>query len=73
MLCRDQSREKYIGSVEQLLSASRQIREEVAAMEVDILVGQNISSLLEKNRPQLEKATKELQQAAIMASGTCHA
>lgn len=58
-----------MGSVELLLSASRQIREEVAAMEVDILVGQNMAGLMEKNKPLVEKATKELYQAAIMASG----
>lgn len=69
MLCRDKCKEKYVGSVELLLSASKQIREEVAAMEVDILVGQNVAGLLEKSRPQMEKVTKELLQAAIIASG----
>lgn len=58
-----------MGSVELLLSAARQLRGEVATMEVDILVGQNMAGILEKNRSQVEKATKELHLAAIMASG----
>ena len=58
-----------MGSVDLLLSASRQLREEVATMEVDILVGQNMAGMLEKNRPQVEKAAKELHLAGIMASG----
>ncbi len=58
-----------MGSVELLISASKQIREEVAIMEVDILVGQNMAGLLERNRTQMEKATKELHLVAIMASG----
>lgn len=68
-LCRDKSKEKYVGSVDLLLSASRQIREEVTTMEVDILVGQNVATMVEKSRPQMEKATKELHLAATMASG----
>lgn len=58
-----------MGSVDLLLSACRQIREEVATMDVDILVGQNVAGLVEKSRPQMEKATKELHLAATMASG----
>lgn len=69
VLCCNKSKEKYVGSVELLLSAARQLRGEVATMEVDILVGQNMAGILEKNRSQVEKATKELHLAAIMASG----
>lgn len=58
-----------MGSVDLLLSASRQIREEVTTMDVDILVGQNVASMVEKSRPQVEKAAKELHLAAVMASG----
>ena len=67
-MCQGKSKEKYVGSVEMLISASRQIREEVATMDVDILVGQNMADLLEKNRLQMEKAAKELHLAAMVAS-----
>ena len=65
----DKSREKYVGTVDVLVSACRQIREEVSSMEEDILLGQNMADFLEKSRPHTEKAIKELQMAATMASG----
>lgn len=56
-------------TVQLLLSASRQIREEVSSMEVDVLVGENMADLLEKSRTQMETSARELQMSAALASG----
>lgn len=69
VLCRDKTKEKYLDTVEHIISASKQVREEVSSMEVDILIGQNMAEFLEKSRPQLERSIKELQLAVSMASG----
>ena len=69
MLCQEQSKERYSRTVEQLVSAARQIRDEVASMEVDILVGQSMAQLLEKNRSELESSIKNLQLEASIAAG----
>lgn len=69
VLCRDKTKERYMETVEVFLDVSRQIREEVVSMEVDILIGRNMAELLDKSRPQMEKGMKELHMAASVASG----
>ena len=69
VLCHNETKDKYIGTIELILSASRQIREEVASIEVDILTENSMAELLEKSRPQMENGVRELQLAAIKASG----
>ncbi len=58
-----------MGTVQLILSASRQIREEVASMEVDIVISENMVELLDKSKPQMESAVKELQLSVILTSG----
>ncbi len=69
VLCRDQAKERYSRTVEQLASASRQIGDEVVSMEVDILVGKSMAELLEKNRLEMERSIKDLQLEATIAAG----
>lgn len=61
-----------MGMAQLILNASRLIREEVASMEVDILVGESMAELLDRSKVQVESNMKELQLAATMASGECH-
>lgn len=69
MLCQEQCKERYTRTVEQLVSAARQIQDEVVSMEVDILVGQSMAQLLEKSRPELDGSIKDLQLEATIAAG----
>lgn len=54
--------------MELILGAARQIREEVSAMEVDILVSENMTELLERTRPQMESVFHEVHMATLAAS-----
>ena len=66
--CQRRSKDKYVSTVELILGASRQIREEVSAMEVDILVSENMTELLERTRPQMEGVVHEVHMATLAAS-----
>lgn len=68
MDCQRRSKDKYVSSVELILGAARQIREEVSAMEVDILVSENMTELLERTRPQMEGVVHEVHMATLAAS-----
>ena len=50
------------------MGAARQIREEVSSMEVDILVSENMTELLERTTPQMEGITHEVHVATLAAS-----
>lgn len=68
MACQKRAKEKYASSVDLILGAARQIREEVSAMEVDILVSENMTELLERTRPQMESTVHEVHMATLTAS-----
>ena len=50
------------------MGAARQIREEVSSMEVDILVSENMTELLERTRPQMDSITHEVHMAILAAT-----
>ena len=66
--CQKKAKEKYTNAVELILGAASQIREEVSAMEVDILVSENMTELLERTRPEMESVVHEVHMATISAS-----
>ena len=66
--CQRRSKDKYVSTVELILGAASQIREEVSAMEVDILVSENMTELLERTRPQMETVVHEVHMATLAAS-----
>lgn len=68
MVCQKKAKDKYAGTVEFILGAARQIREEVSSMEVDILVSENMTELLERTRPQMDSITHEIHMATLAAS-----
>lgn len=68
MACQKKAKDKYAGIVEFILGAARQIREEVSSMEVDILVSENMTELLERTRPQMDSITHEVHMATLAAS-----
>ena len=68
LACQKKAKDKYAGAVELILGAARQIREEVSSMEVDILVSENMTELLERTRPQMESIAHEVHMATLAAS-----
>jgi len=68
VVCRNGSKEKYVGLCQQIANTCREMREEVVSMEIDILVGESMAEFLDKTKVQMESNLKELQAAAIMAS-----
>ena len=54
--------------MDSIIGAAKQIREEVTAMQVDIHVGETMTDLLEKTKPQMEGAIREVQLSTLMAS-----
>lgn len=68
MDCQKKSKEKYTSGVELILGAAAQIREEVSAMEVDILVSENMTEVLERTRPQMERIAHDVHMATVAAS-----
>ena len=57
-----------MSAVELILGAARQIREEVSAMEVDILVSESMTELLERTRPQMDSIVHDVHMATLAAS-----
>ncbi len=57
-----------MGHCQQIANTCREMREEVASMELDILVGDTMADILEKTKVQMDANLKELQIAAVMAS-----
>ena len=41
---------------------------QVSAMEMDLLVGENMTDSLEKSQPQVESAIREIELSTLMAS-----
>ena len=41
---------------------------QVSAMEMDLLVGENMTDALEKSQPQVESAIREIELSTLMAS-----
>lgn len=68
MDCQKRLKDKYASAVELILSSARQIREEVSAMEVDILVSENMIELLERTRLQVESAIHDVHMATVATS-----
>ena len=68
LACQKKAKDKYSGTVELILGAARQIREEVSSMEVDILVSENMIELLERTRPHMDSVTHEVHMATLAAS-----
>lgn len=68
VLCQKGEKDKYSGTVDAIIGAAKQIREEVATMEVDILVSETMAQVLKKTKPQMDSAVKEVQLSALMAS-----
>ena len=71
LACQNGEKDKYSSTVDAIVSAAKQIREEVAAMEVDILVGNTMADLLEKTKPQMDSALREVQLSVLLASSKC--
>ena len=74
-MCCDGAKEKYMGTVQILISASRQIREGVASMEEgeeEVVIGESMLKLLDRSKVQVENSMKELLLSAMMASGEGH-
>ena len=68
VVCQSGEKEKYGGIVDTIIGAAKQIREEVAVMEVDILVTETMNEVLMRTKPQMDSAMKEVQLSALMAS-----
>ncbi len=68
VLCQRGDKDKYSNTVDPIIGAAKQIREEVATMEVDILVSETMTEILKKSKPQMENAVKEVQLSVLMAS-----
>jgi hypothetical protein len=70
LACQKKAKDKYAGTVELILGAARQIREEVSSMEVDILVSENMTELLERTRPHMDSISHEIHMATLAATST---
>ena len=68
VVCRNGSKEKYVGLCQQIANTCREMREEVVSMEIEILVGDSIAEFLDRSKAQMEGNLKELQAAAVVAS-----
>ena len=67
-VCQKGDKDKYSSTVDAIIVAAKQIREELSAMEVDILVSETMAQLLERTRQQMNSAVREVQLSALMAS-----
>ncbi len=68
LVCQKGDKDKYSSTVDAIIVAAKQIREELSAMEVDILVSETMAELLERTRQQMNSAVREVQLSALMAS-----
>ncbi|XP_064382815.1 uncharacterized protein LOC135331544 [Halichondria panicea] len=69
-VCQKGDKDKYSSTVDAIIVAAKQIREELSAMEVDILVSETMAQLLERTRQQMNSAVREVQLSALMASSS---